>query len=232
MNDIVAGVQQYQSSLLDNLRTQMKEVLKKNSGSTTNQLEKDAMDIFDSFIDPFANVSTTFRQNSVIRKQFCCVDAEEIPIARTLCRKKRGGSTDFVIKDKLFYYVPLVKSVEQFLLHPRILTMIEEGPQRCSEGFFHDLVDGSLLKSHPLFSEKPNALQIILTAASWHHLFAFKQEGCIHWILSIGTMDNQDLQDWCCIICMAGERQTVDFSLCTAPKYNSMTPMLAKETYG
>ncbi|KAI4792035.1 hypothetical protein KUCAC02_033649 [Chaenocephalus aceratus] len=29
MNDIVAGVQQYQSSLLDNLRTQMKEVLKK-----------------------------------------------------------------------------------------------------------------------------------------------------------------------------------------------------------
>ncbi|XP_034078395.1 uncharacterized protein LOC117550156 isoform X1 [Gymnodraco acuticeps] len=162
MNDIVAGVQQYQSSLLDNLRTQMKEVLKKNSGSTTNQLGKDAMDIFDSFIDPFANVSTTFRQNSVIRKQFCCVDAEEIPIARTICRKKRGGSTDFVIKDKLFYYVPLVKSVEQFLLHPRILTMIEEVPQRCSEGFFHDLVDGSLLKSHPLFSEKPNALQIIL----------------------------------------------------------------------
>ncbi|XP_034095703.1 uncharacterized protein LOC117562044 isoform X2 [Gymnodraco acuticeps] len=40
MNDIVAGVQQYQSSLLDNLRTQMKEVLKKNSGSTTNQLGK------------------------------------------------------------------------------------------------------------------------------------------------------------------------------------------------
>ena len=78
----------------------MKEVLKKNSGSTTNQLEKDAMGIFDGFMDPFANVSTTFRQNSVIRKQFCCVDAEEIPIARTICRKKRGGSTDVVIKDK------------------------------------------------------------------------------------------------------------------------------------
>lgn len=40
--------------------------------------------------------------------------------------------------------------------------MIEKGPQKCKEGFFQDIVDGSLLKSHPLFSEKPNALQIVL----------------------------------------------------------------------
>ncbi|XP_056285082.1 uncharacterized protein LOC130203183 [Pseudoliparis swirei] len=33
MNDIVAGVQQYQSSLLDNLRKQMEGVIKKHSGS-------------------------------------------------------------------------------------------------------------------------------------------------------------------------------------------------------
>jgi hypothetical protein len=78
MNDIVAGVQHYQSSLLDNLRQQMEGVLKKHSGSTTSQLEKDAMDIFNDFIDPLANVATTFRQNSVIRTQFGCVDAEEI----------------------------------------------------------------------------------------------------------------------------------------------------------
>ncbi|CAL8259567.1 unnamed protein product [Arctogadus glacialis] len=65
MNDIVAGVQQYQSSLLDNLQRQMKDV------------------------------------NSVIRKQFSCVDAEEIPIAPTIIRKKRGGSRECLIKDKL-----------------------------------------------------------------------------------------------------------------------------------
>ena len=60
MNDIVAGVQQYQSSLLDNLKQQMEGVLKKHSGSTTGQLEKDTMDIFNNFIDPLANVATTF----------------------------------------------------------------------------------------------------------------------------------------------------------------------------
>lgn len=72
VNDIVAGVQQYQSSLLDNLRKQMEAVLKKHSGSTSGQLEKDAMDIFDNFIDPFAGVATTFRQDSVIKKLFGC----------------------------------------------------------------------------------------------------------------------------------------------------------------
>ncbi|XP_029570974.1 uncharacterized protein LOC115163323 [Salmo trutta] len=71
VNDIVAGVQQYQSSLLDNLRKQMEAVLKKHSGSTSGQLEKDAMDIFDNFIDPFAGVAT-FRQDSVIKKLFGC----------------------------------------------------------------------------------------------------------------------------------------------------------------
>lgn len=45
VNDIVAGVQQYQSPLLDNLRKQMEAVLKKHSGSTSGQLGKDAMDI-------------------------------------------------------------------------------------------------------------------------------------------------------------------------------------------
>ena len=40
--------------------------------------------------------------------------------------------------------------------------MIEKGPQRCREGFFYDIVDGALLKSHPSFSSKPNALQIVL----------------------------------------------------------------------
>ena len=60
MNDIVAGVQQYQSSLLDNLRRQMKDVVKKHSVGTTSQLENDVMDIFDNFnFIPFANIATT-----------------------------------------------------------------------------------------------------------------------------------------------------------------------------
>ncbi len=79
-----------------------------------------------------------------------------------MCKRKHGASKNFFIKDKVFHYIPLVKGLEQFLSHPKTFSMIEKGPQRCREGFFPDIVDGSLLKSHPLFSEIPNALQIVL----------------------------------------------------------------------
>ncbi|KAM6995177.1 uncharacterized protein LKV04_007412 [Tautogolabrus adspersus] len=162
MNEIVSGVQQYQSSLVSNLRSQIEQVLKKHSGSTSGHLQNEVMDVFDSFVDPFTSVATTFRQNSVMKKQLSIVDAEEILISPTIRKRKHGASKDFIIKDKVFHYIPLVKSLEQFLSHPKIFAMIEKGPQRCREGFFQDIVDGSLLKSHPLFSEIPNALQIVL----------------------------------------------------------------------
>ncbi len=40
--------------------------------------------------------------------------------------------------------------------------MINGGPQKCSSGYFYDIIDGELMPSHPLFSSKPSALQIIL----------------------------------------------------------------------
>ena len=40
--------------------------------------------------------------------------------------------------------------------------MIDNGPQKYKPGFFNDIVDGDVLKSHPLFSVRPNALQLIL----------------------------------------------------------------------
>lgn len=103
MNDIVAGVQQYQSSLVSNLRSQIEQVLKKHSENTCS-----------------TSVATTFRQNSVMKKQLSIVDAEEIPISQTVCKRRHGASKDVFIKDKVFHYIPLVKSLEQFLSHPKI----------------------------------------------------------------------------------------------------------------
>ncbi|XP_061767877.1 uncharacterized protein LOC133559880 isoform X2 [Nerophis ophidion] len=60
MNDIIAGVQQYQTSLVGNLRSQLEQVLKKHSGSTSGHLQNEVTDVFDSFVDPFASVATSF----------------------------------------------------------------------------------------------------------------------------------------------------------------------------
>lgn len=111
MNDIVAGVQQYQSSLVSNLRSQIEVVLKKHLENTSGHLQNEVMDVFDSFVDPFTSVTTTFRQNSAMRKQLSILDADEIHISQTL-KRKRGALKDYLIKDKVFHYVPLVESLE------------------------------------------------------------------------------------------------------------------------
>lgn len=75
---------------------------------------------------------------------------------------KCGGSKYIFIKDKLFHYVPLVKSLEHFLTHPMILSVVEKGPKMCRESCFHDIVDGALLKSHAFGFSENKGLQIVL----------------------------------------------------------------------
>lgn len=40
--------------------------------------------------------------------------------------------------------------------------MINDGSQKCCNEYFYDHIDGKLMQSHPLFSSRPSALQIIL----------------------------------------------------------------------
>lgn len=84
MNDIVAGVQRYQSLLVSNLRSHIEQVLKKHLENISEHLQKEVMDVFDSFVDPFTSVTTTFRQKSAMKKQLNILDAVEIPISQTL----------------------------------------------------------------------------------------------------------------------------------------------------
>ncbi|KAI2664018.1 ADP,ATP carrier protein 3 [Labeo rohita] len=54
------------------------------------------------------------------------------------------------------------RDLEQLLSHPVVLSMFDSGPRQSKDGFFYDIIDGDIYKSHPLFSVKPNALQLIL----------------------------------------------------------------------
>ncbi|XP_034057976.1 uncharacterized protein LOC117536966 isoform X2 [Gymnodraco acuticeps] len=162
INDIVSGVQQYQAALLDTLRDKMKRVFESHSGSTA-QLQEEALATFDNFQDPFTLMATTYMQDSTIQNLFNPVKPEEILVSQIVCRVKKGDSRVLVIKNKSFYYIPLINSLQQLLSNSRIFDMINTAPQSCNkDGFLYDIVDGSLFKSHPLFSIKPTALQLIL----------------------------------------------------------------------
>ena len=140
----------------------MKRVFESHSGSTA-QLQEEALATFDNFQDPFTLMATTYMQDSTIQKLFNPVKPEEIVVSQKVCRVKKGDSRVLVIKNKSFYYIPLINSLQQLLSNSRIFDMINTAPQSCNkDGFLYDIVDGSLFKSHPLFSIKPTALQLIL----------------------------------------------------------------------
>jgi len=90
------------------------------------------------------------------------VEAEEVSVGLAICCQKRDKRRDLAIKNKCFYYIPLIKSLEQLLSHPKIFAMINSGSKKCSGGYFYDIIDAELMLSHPLFSSRPSALQIIL----------------------------------------------------------------------
>jgi len=140
----------------------MKRIFERHSDSV-EQLQEEALATFDTFQDPFSSMATTYMQDSTIQELFNPVKPEEVVISQRVCRVKKGPSRVLAIRNKSFYYIPLIKSLEQFLSNSRILDMISTTPQSCDkDDFFYDINDGSLFKSHPLFSVKPSALQLIL----------------------------------------------------------------------
>lgn len=158
VNDVVAALQQYQASLVNNLRSQVQKVFQQHHGSG---LEKDVLAVFDQIEDPFASVSTTYRQDDVIKRNFNFVESEEVCVGYTAVMGKKGKKRFLTTVPKCFHYVPLVRSLEQLLSHPRVLALIDEQKNYRNE-YLYDIIDGELMKSHRLFSAHPSALQIIL----------------------------------------------------------------------
>lgn len=83
-------------------------------------------------------------------------------MSQKICWVKRGPSRVMALRNKSFYYVPLIQSLKQLLTNSRTFTMLTTVPQRSREGFLYDFTDGALFTSHPLYSQRSNALQILL----------------------------------------------------------------------
>ena len=61
-----------------------------------------------------------------------------------------------------FQYIPLLESVRSLLCNSTVMDQIESFPNRISsDGLVHDFCDGNLYRSHPLFSNDKQSLQII-----------------------------------------------------------------------
>ncbi|XP_030579955.1 uncharacterized protein LOC115785156 isoform X1 [Archocentrus centrarchus] len=164
VNSIVSGVQQYQTALLSTMKDTMKSLFQRHSDNM-EQLQEAVLAELENFQDPFSMMASTYIQDSTIQRLFNPVIPEEVVMSQKVCRVNKGQSRVIAIKNRSFYYIPLIRSLEQLLSNSRIFAMINTAPQSChKDGFLYDIIDGSIYKSHPLFSKEPSALQIILYA--------------------------------------------------------------------
>ncbi|MEQ2268788.1 hypothetical protein XENORESO_015089 [Xenotaenia resolanae] len=141
VNDIIAAMHQYQETLVANLRSQLQKAFQQHQGS---ELEKDALELFNKIEDPFAFISTTYRQGSVIKKNVNFVESEEVSVGHTTCMVKKGKKRFLTTVPRCFHYVPLVRSLKQLLFHPRVLATIDE-QQNYRNEYLYDIIDGELI---------------------------------------------------------------------------------------
>lgn len=99
-----------------------------------SELVKEAIAVFDQVEDPFASVATTYRQDNVIKENFNFVESEEVSVGYTACLQKKGTNKVLSTIPKCFHYIPLIKSLEQSLSHPKVLEMIDQ-PQKYRGGY-------------------------------------------------------------------------------------------------
>ncbi|KAL3967359.1 claudin [Sarotherodon galilaeus] len=162
VNNIVLGVQQYQTALLTSLRGKIKTILERQPESN-GPLQQEVLSTLDNFQDPFPICAASNLQDRVTQMHFNPVTPEEIIISKYACRVKKGESRVLAIKNKSFYYIPLIESLKQLLSNSRLFDMLSAGPQSCpNASFLYDINDGIIFKTHPLFSKKNSALQLIL----------------------------------------------------------------------
>lgn len=109
---------------MSNLRSGLHGVFQQNPG---NEHEEEAITEFDHIEDPFATVSKTYRQDSVIKKPFNFVESEEVRVGYVACFRKKREQKGFYQPNTSVIYV--IKSLEQLPSHSKVLAVIDEGPK-------------------------------------------------------------------------------------------------------
>ena len=77
-------------------------------------------------------------------------------------RQFTGAKSRSVEKYDTYHYVSILATIEQLLMDSSVIEHLETFPSRIrNDGIIEDFCDGATFRNHPLFSQDPEALQII-----------------------------------------------------------------------
>ncbi|XP_022616414.1 uncharacterized protein LOC111232973 isoform X2 [Seriola dumerili] len=161
--DVIASelkILKHHTACMEDCRVQIKKIFE-NPSDGTKQLQEEVLAALRNFQDSFSSylLDNTMHCNPIQPKK--------IIMSRQFHRDKKRHF--FCVTKRSFLYISLIKSLGQLLSNSTVFDMIITTPQRCrKDGFLCDIMDGSLFKSHPLFSKNSSALQLILFADEIH----------------------------------------------------------------
>lgn len=128
------------------MRDSIKRIFERHSDSM-EQLQESLLAEFDTFQNPFSMMATTYMQDSTIKMLFNPVKPEEVVMSQKVCRVKKGQSKVLAVRNRNFYYVPLIRTV---FANSRIFDMLNTTPHHSlatKMAFCVTLLMGAFLKS-------------------------------------------------------------------------------------
>ncbi len=77
-------------------------------------------------------------------------------------RQFTGAKSRSVLQYDTYHYIPILSTIERLLSDSSIIENLQSFPSRIrTDGIIEDFCDAAIFKNHPLFSQDPEALQII-----------------------------------------------------------------------
>lgn len=102
--------------------------------------------------DPFQNIHTGYKQKRFMRKHWSYVDATPMVLGTHVETKVVRNVTMQKEVDDVYYHIPIIDSLSQFLQNEQILNLVLAEKSHAPPGFLIDFWDGHAFKQHPVLA--------------------------------------------------------------------------------
>lgn len=151
MEEIVQDIQQHTK------QTVIRHVF---SDERESEICKKVEACFEELENPFTILNSEYKQSKFLSGKWETVEPVECVIGSrfdTRRNKKTGTYDQIVVQDK-FMYVPILSTLEMIFKSQYIAEMLKRSD--TDDSSLRDICDGSLFKTHPLFSTEKHTVQI------------------------------------------------------------------------
>lgn len=147
--------------LMENQKETLINQLKRKieSNDTLMNLQENILehidDVAGNMPEPFSHIDSTFKQNKYMENKMNLIKPVEIVVGQRaqFVTAEVGGEQQLKLTDKKFYYIPIMKTIQQFLKNRKIREIVQSRKQESPDGFIIDIWNGTTMRNHRYFND-------------------------------------------------------------------------------